>query len=206
VGVEIKLRARWQRDRRSIAGRNKTFFSSPQCLDLLWRSPSILSKWYRGYFPGNNVAGALNWPLSGVEVETRVICEKKNPPWLWSASELCRPSDRRLLAKSCQLLRIEGVAWSAQRIPPIVSLGFLDGSRYLFFQVAPQLSSRGWVDPVPDPLLLGKSGSAGNLTQDLWICSQKLWPLDHRGGRNLWKGNWNAQETRKILGYRRLWF
>jgi hypothetical protein len=38
------------------------------------------------------------------------------------------------------------------------------------------------VDPVPDPLLLRKSGSAGNQTQDLRICSQKLWPLDHRGG------------------------
>jgi hypothetical protein len=25
--------------------------------------------------------------------------KKKNPPWLWSASELCRPSDRRFLAK-----------------------------------------------------------------------------------------------------------
>jgi hypothetical protein len=52
-----------------------------------------------------------------------------------------RPSDRRLLAKQCQLLRIEGVAWSAQRIPPVVSLGFIDRSRYYFFQVAPQLSS-----------------------------------------------------------------
>jgi len=38
------------------------------------------------------------------------------------------------------------------------------------------------VDPVPDPLLLRKSGSAGNRTRDLCICSQKLWPLDHRGG------------------------
>ena len=36
--------------------------------------------------------------------------------------------------------------------------------------------------PVPDPLLLRKSGSAGNRTRDLCICSQKLWPLDHRGG------------------------
>jgi hypothetical protein len=62
----------------------------------------------------------------------------------------------------------------------LVSL--LDRSRYFFFQVAPRLSSRGWVDPVPDPLLLRKSGSAGNRTQDLWICSQKLWPLDHRVG------------------------
>jgi len=39
------------------------------------------------------------------------------------------------------------------------------------------------VDPVPDPLLLRKSGSAGDRTRDLCICSQKLWPLDHRGGR-----------------------
>jgi hypothetical protein len=31
------------------------------------------------------------------------------------------------------------------------------------------------VDPVPDPLLLRKSGSAGNRTRDLWICSQELW-------------------------------
>jgi len=34
------------------------------------------------------------------------------------------------------------------------------------------------VDPVPE-----KSGSAGDRTRDLCICSQKLWPLDHRGGR-----------------------
>jgi hypothetical protein len=76
-----------------------------------------------------------------------------------------------------------GVAWSAQRILPVVSLGFLDRSHYYFFQVAPQLSSWGWVDPVPDPLLLSKSESVGNRTQDLWSCSQKLWPLDHRGGQ-----------------------
>jgi hypothetical protein len=42
--------------------------------------------------------------------------------------------------------------------------------------------SRGWVDTVPDPLLLRKSGGAGNRTLDLWIYSQELWPLDHRGG------------------------
>jgi hypothetical protein len=34
----------------------------------------------------------------------------------------------------------------------------------LFCQVAPQLYSRGWVDPVPDPLFLRKSGSIGNWT------------------------------------------
>jgi hypothetical protein len=61
-------------------------------------------------------------------------------------------------------------------------LGFLDRSRYFLFQVAPQLYSRCWVDRVPEPLLLRKSGSTGNQTQGLWICSQKLWPLDYRRG------------------------
>jgi hypothetical protein len=43
-------------------------------------------------------------------------------------------------------------------------LGFLDRSRYFFFQLAPQLCLRCWVDPFPDPLLLRKSGSARNRT------------------------------------------
>jgi hypothetical protein len=47
-------------------------------------------------------------------------------------------------------------------------LGFLDRNRYFFFQVAPQLYSRGWMDPVPDPLLLRKSGSVGNRTRTSW--------------------------------------
>jgi hypothetical protein len=44
-------------------------------------------------------------------------------------------------------------------------LRFIDRSHYYFFQVAPQLYSRGWVDPVPDPLLLRNSGSAVNRTR-----------------------------------------
>jgi hypothetical protein len=63
-----------------------------------------------------------------------------------------------------------------QCIPTAVNIGFLDRSCYFFIQVAPQLSSRGRVDPIPEPLLLRKSGRAGNRTQDLWNCSQKLWP------------------------------
>jgi hypothetical protein len=44
------------------------------------------------------------------------------------------------------------------------------------------LYSWGWVDSVPDPLLLRTSGSPWNRTRDLWICNQELWPQDHRGG------------------------
>jgi hypothetical protein len=42
-----------------------------------------------------------------------------------------------------QLLRVEGVAWSVQRIPTAVNLGFIDRSLYFFIQVAHQLFSRG---------------------------------------------------------------
>jgi hypothetical protein len=46
------------------------------------------------------------------------------------------------------------------------NLGFLDRSRYFSFQVARQMYSRGWVDPVPDPLLLRKSGRALHRTRN----------------------------------------
>jgi hypothetical protein len=65
-------------------------------------------------------------------------------------------------------------------------LGFLDRNRYFFFQVAPQLYSRGWLHPVPDPLLFlffFFLVVPENRARDLRICSQELWPLDHRGGR-----------------------
>jgi hypothetical protein len=53
-------------------------------------------------------------------------------------------TDRAIAAcwRSRQPLRVESVAWSAQRIPMAVNLGFLDWSRCFFIQVAPQLSSR----------------------------------------------------------------
>jgi hypothetical protein len=44
------------------------------------------------------------------------------------------------------------------------------------------------VDPVPDPLLLRKFGSAENRTRDLWVSSQELWPLDYRGGHSHYIG------------------
>jgi hypothetical protein len=92
-----------------------------------------------------------------------------------------RPSDRRLLAKLVPTfadrgLHVVSVTDLYGRI-----LGFLDRSRYFFFQVAPQLCSEGWVDPVPDPLLLRKPGSAGSRTRTSGS-NQELWPLDRRGG------------------------
>jgi hypothetical protein len=47
-----------------------------------------------------------------------------------------------------------------------VNMGFLDRSDTSSFMEI--------LDSVPDPLLLRKSGSAGNRTRDPWICSQEL--------------------------------
>jgi hypothetical protein len=77
-----------------------------------------------------------------------------------------RLNDRRLSAKLVPTLADRGYRVVSATIPPqSFNLRFLDRSRY-YREIAPQLSSRGWVDPVPDPLLLRKkSGSAGNRTQ-----------------------------------------
>jgi hypothetical protein len=80
-------------------------------------------------------------------------------------NELYSPSDRHLSAKlvpnfAYRRFRVVSAADPNGRI-----LAFIDRSRYFLFQVAPQLYSRGWVDPVPEPLLLRKSGSSGNRNQ-----------------------------------------
>jgi hypothetical protein len=44
----------------------------------------------------------------------------------------------------CQLVRLGGATWSAWRIPPAVYSQFSRQEPLLFYQVAPQLYSRGW--------------------------------------------------------------
>jgi hypothetical protein len=75
------------------------------------------------------------------------------------ATAACRRND-------CQLVRIEGATWSAWRFPTAVLSRFSRQEPLLFYQVAPQLYSRGWVDPVPDPLLFFFLVVQGNRTRD----------------------------------------
>jgi hypothetical protein len=96
--------------------------------------------------------------------------------------KLYGPRDRRLSEELVPTFGDRGCHVVSVTDPYGSILKFLDQNRYFFFQAAPQLYSRVWVDPVSDPLLLRKSGSASNRTRDLWICSQELWPLDHRRG------------------------
>jgi hypothetical protein len=107
---------------------------------------------------------------------------KTKNQWPKSASEIYQPSDHRLSAKLVPTFVDRGCCMVNTTDPYGRILGFLHRSHYFFLQVAPQLYSQGWVDPVPDPLLLRKSGSAGNRTRDLWICSQEHWPIGYRGG------------------------
>jgi hypothetical protein len=68
-----------------------------------------------------------------------------------------RLSGRRLSAKLVPTLADRGVSRGQRNdSPTVVNVGFLDRSRR-FLEIAPQSSSRGWVDPVPDPLLIRKN-------------------------------------------------
>jgi hypothetical protein len=104
----------------------------------------------------------------------------KQPPWYESVSKLYRPSDRRLLAKLVPTL----VGRGCRVVSAMDPHGRIFGSRpepLLFLPSSSSMVLRGCVDPVPDPLLLRKSGSARNLTRNHWIYNLELWPLDHRG-------------------------
>jgi hypothetical protein len=94
-----------------------------------------------------------------------IRCLWKKNPWPESASELYLPSDRRLSVKLVPTFEDRVCHLVSVTDPYGRILGFLDRCWCFFFQVAPQLYSRGWVDPVPDPLLLRKCGSAGNRTR-----------------------------------------
>jgi hypothetical protein len=89
-------------------------------------------------------------------------------PWPESTGELCRPSDRRLSATLVPTFANWGCHVVSVTDPYGCILRFLDQSHYFFFQIVPQLYSRGWADP------------------DLWIYSHELWSLDHRGGPICW--------------------
>jgi hypothetical protein len=67
----------------------------------------------------------------------------KQTPWLEFAGELYRPSDRRLWAKLVPTFVERGCNVVSPTDPHGRILCFLDRNRYSFFQVAPQLYSRG---------------------------------------------------------------
>jgi hypothetical protein len=86
-------------------------------------------------------------------------------PWPVSANELYRPSDRRLSAKLLTTFAYRGCHKVSAADPSRPYSRISRPEPLFYFRAAPQLYSRGWVDPVPDPLLLRKSRSTGNRTR-----------------------------------------
>jgi hypothetical protein len=67
-----------------------------------------------------------------------LFCDLNLTPWPESARKLYRPSDRRLSAKLVPTFADSGSHVISVTDPYSRILGFLDWSRYFFFQVAPQ--------------------------------------------------------------------
>jgi hypothetical protein len=71
-------------------------------------------------------------------------------------------------------LRIEGVAWSAQRIPTVVNLGFLDRSRYFSFKQLLSCPHEAEWTPFQTRRFSENLEAPGIEAGTLWIGSQKL--------------------------------
>ena len=50
-------------------------------------------------------------------------------------------------------MTVQGALWLTKRLSLNLNFSFINRIRYFSYQVATQLSSRGWVDLVPDPIL-----------------------------------------------------
>ena len=53
-------------------------------------------------------------------------------------------------------MAVQEALWLAMHYPSTLISVSLTGFRYFSCQAATQLASRGWADPVPDPILLEK--------------------------------------------------
>jgi hypothetical protein len=63
---------------------------------------------------------------------------------------------------------------SAQQIPRVINLGFLDPEPLLFHESSSSVILTRLSGPRSDPLLFTKFGGARKRTWDLWILSQEL--------------------------------
>jgi hypothetical protein len=120
-------------------------------------------------WPGHLFVIQMFWDSTITNNSVALVCERTIPAE--------RPSF--VGEVSANFCKREGCRVASAADPCVRILGLLEQCRYFFLQVAPRLYSRGWVDHVPDPLLLRKSDSSGNRTRDLCICSQESWPLYH---------------------------
>jgi hypothetical protein len=120
-------------------------------------------QWEEIKFCLENSSANLEWTL--IRIKYSNSNKTKQKITLRGLSLRANYTDRATVAfrrSYFQFLRIERHRVVSAADPHGRNLDFRDRSRYFFFQVALQLYSRGWVDPVPDQLLLRKSCSAWN--------------------------------------------
>jgi hypothetical protein len=145
---------------------------------ILFRNPAVTHtgsrhcRWFGKAFVtcgfrNNNVPWKLSQVIGRLEIhKIRHVMVTKNLRGLSRLANYAeRASERRLSLTLLPTFVDTGSHVVSVTDPYGHILGFIDRSRYFFFQIAPQLYSRGWVDPVPDSLLLRKSDSAGTRTR-----------------------------------------
>ena len=94
----------------------------------------------------------------------------------------------------CCHMQVQGTLWLTKCYPSTLISVFLTGFCHFSYQVATQLASQGWVDPVPDPILaekfLGHSqeSNPGPLGWQLQIlCFHTgLWPKSSNNPQYFW--------------------
>ena len=81
--------------------------------------------------------------------------------WVYSFSETTYNKSMALQLRraktdwnDCCQMAVQEALWLAKRYPSTLISVFLTGFRYFSYPAATQLASRGWMDPVPDPILL----------------------------------------------------
>jgi hypothetical protein len=128
-----------------------------------------------------------NWGIDFVCVVVRCIPwsrhnsppPPKKTPWPESASELCRPGERRLLAKLVLTFEDRGCHVVSVMDPYGRNLDFLDRSRYFFFQVAfaevTYLDRQFEVLPFNGPAVVNICKQNTLLTLHAVISSSALW-------------------------------
>jgi hypothetical protein len=92
-------------------------------------------------------------------------------PWPSSTSELYRPRDSSLSAKLVPTYADRGVSHGQRNRSPRPYSQISRPEPLLFLPSSSSVVLTRLSDPITEPLLLGKSGSVGNRTRDLWMCS-----------------------------------
>ena len=99
-------------------------------------------------------------------------------------------------------MAVQGALWLAKRLSLKLNFSFLNRTSLLLIQVATQLSSRGWVHPVPDPVLPEKflGYSRDSYPGPLGLQSDVLTTIPNRWSRRvlyfkLYRLNQNYRQT-----------